>query len=96
MEWISLNPSAVEGNTSSSSTLYIFSLMTKAGFQLETMRRGISPAVEEYFYFHPGLNIQVHEVKAPDQESQFFVFYPNGSTAFADGPEGLLPLLPPQ
>ncbi|RPE09067.1 hypothetical protein EGT74_18845 [Chitinophaga lutea] len=68
----------------------VFSLLTKAGFQLEQVRRNVSPAVTEYFYFHPGLHIQVHEVsESPHHPSRFFIFYPGGSTAYAEGHDQL-------
>jgi hypothetical protein len=36
------------------------------------------------------LHIQVHEVQGPNTEaSQFFIFYPGGSTVFAEGVEQL-------
>jgi len=94
MEWVSLKPSYQDGQTNLSFTQHIFSLLTKAGFQLEQCGRGISPATEEYFYFHPGLRIQVHAVKWPEQlVTRFFVFYPDGSTAYAESPEQLQALL---
>lgn len=86
MEWVSIKPCYQDGKMQHSSEQAVFSLLTKAGFQLEHMRRAVSPAVIEYFYFHPALHIQVHEVQGPDTEaSQFFIFYPGGSTAFANG-----------
>jgi len=90
MEWVSIKPCYQNGKMQHSSEQAIFSLLTKAGFQLEHMRRAVFPPAIEYFYFHPSLHIQVHEVQGSNTEaSQFFIFYPGGSTAFAEGTEQL-------
>lgn len=86
MEWVSIKPNYQNGRMQHSSEQAVFSLLTKAGFQLEHIRRAVFPPAIEYFYFHPGLHIQVHEVQGSDTEaSQYFIFYPGGSTAFAKG-----------
>jgi hypothetical protein len=90
MEWVSIKPCYQDGKMQHSSEQAVFSLFTKAGFQLEHMRRAVFPPAIEYFYFHPALHIQVHEVQGPNTEaSQFFIFYPGGSTVFAEGVEQL-------
>lgn len=95
MEWVSIKPSYVQGGVDPSPGLEIFTVLAKAGFHLEVMRRNVDPAVTEYFYFHPTLHIQVHEVQEPEgYTSQFFIFYPDGSTAFAKGAVQLLGNLP--
>lgn len=94
MEWVSIKPLYEDGRTVLSATQYIFSVLTKAGFQLEQCRRNVAPDTEEYFYFHPGLRIQVHEVRDNEQGMlQFFIFYANGSTAYAADLPGLQALL---
>jgi hypothetical protein len=86
MEWVSIKPCYQDGKMQHTEEQAVFSLLTKAGFQLEHMRRAVFPPAIEYFYFHPSLYIQVHEVQGSDTEaSQFFIFYPGGSTAFAKG-----------
>jgi hypothetical protein len=83
MEWVSIKPSYTNGTAAATQELEVFSQLAKAGFHLEMMRRNVNPAVVEYFYFHPLLHIQVHEVQEPEGEtSQFFIFYPDGRTAF--------------
>lgn len=84
MEWVNIKPSYHNGRMLPSTGQTVFSLLTRAGFQLEQQKRNVSPATVEYFYFHPSLYIQVHEVQEPgDGPSRFFIFYPGGATAFA-------------
>lgn len=86
MEWVSIKPTYKNGKTQQDAVQIVFSLLTRSGFQLEQLRRNVFPATIEYFYFHPGLHIQVHEVsESPHQPSRFFIFYPGGSTAYAEG-----------
>lgn len=86
MEWMSIKPTYQNGYMRETAEQAVFSLLTRAGFQLEQLRRNVSPALTEYFYFHPGLHIQVHEVSESSQSlSRFFIFYPGGSTAYAEG-----------
>lgn len=86
MEWVSIKPSYQNGRMQETTEQAVFAWLTKAGFQLEQLRRSVSPQATEYFYFHPGLHIQVHEVNESLQHlSRFFIFYPGGSTAFAEG-----------
>jgi hypothetical protein len=94
MEWVSIKPLYKDGTTALSATQHIFSMLTRAGFQLEQQRRNIAPDTEEYFYFHPGQRIQVHEVRDNKQGAlQFFIFYADGSTAYAADLPGLESLL---
>ncbi|WP_343702275.1 hypothetical protein [Chitinophaga sp.] len=86
MEWVSIKPTYNDGIIQQDPAQPVFSLLTKAGFQLEQVRRNVAPEAIEYFYFHPGLHIQVHEVnEAPHHPPRFFIFYPGGSTAYAEG-----------
>ncbi|WP_157986567.1 hypothetical protein [Chitinophaga alhagiae] len=86
MEWVSIKPVYNNGIIQEDPAQPVFSLLTKAGFQLEQVRRNVAPAAIEYFYFHPGLHIQVHEVnEMPLHPPRFFIFYPGGSTAYAEG-----------
>ncbi len=90
MEWVSIKPSYLDGKMQPTAAQTVFTLLTKAGFQLEHMRNGASAAVTECFYFHPGLHIQVHQVEERESGfSRFFIFYPGGSTALASGMEEL-------
>lgn len=90
MEWVSIKPSYKDGTMQATTEQAIFSLLTRAGFQLEQMRRGISGTTLEYFYFHPGLHIQVHAIQAPELHPlQFFIFYPGGGTAYATSEQQL-------
>src|SRR5690349_15635126 len=84
MEWVNIKPSYNNGRMQPSAEQTVFSWLARAGFQLEQQKRNVSPATVEYFYFHPSLYIQVHEVQEPDNgPSSFFIFYPGGATAFA-------------
>ena len=86
MEWVPLKPIYKQGNASPSAEQTVFSWLSRAGFQLEQLRRSVEPPVNEYFYFHPSRYIQIHMVEDPETGlARFFIFYPGGQTLVAPG-----------
>lgn len=82
MEWVAIK-TGHESQTTPTPEMEMFAGLAQAGFHLEMMRRNVNPATVEYFYFHPTLHIQVHEVQEPEGgSSQFFIFYSDGRTVF--------------
>ncbi|MCK7553898.1 hypothetical protein MKQ70_02290 [Chitinophaga sedimenti] len=83
MEWVSIKPAYNRDQTAPDPEVTIFARLAQAGFHLEMMRRNVAPVSIEYFYFHPVLHIQVHEVQEPEGgTSRFFIFYADGRTDF--------------
>lgn len=86
MEWVPIRPTYKQGNTQASAEQTVFSWLSRAGFQLEQLRRSVEPPVTEYFYFHPSRYIQIHMVEDPETgQARFFIFYPGGQTIVAPG-----------
>ena len=87
MEWVPIKPTyRPPGHLPSSAEQTVFSWLSRAGFQLEMLRRNVDPPVTEYFYFHPSKYIQIHMVEDPETGlARFFIFYPGGRTLVASG-----------
>lgn len=86
MEWVNIKPTYTQGNKTTTPEQTVFSWLSRAGFQLELLRRSVDPPVTEYFYFHPSKYIQVHMVEDPETgNASFFIFYPGGQTIVAPG-----------
>ncbi len=84
MEWVPIRPTYQRGHLQNAQEQTVFSWLSRAGFQLEQLRRSVEPSVTEYFYFHPSRYIHVHMVE--DKETgqvRFFIFYPGGRTMVA-------------
>lgn len=85
MEWVRIRPNH-PGNGQHSRGQTVFSWLSRAGFQLEQLRRSVDPPVTEYFYFHPSRYIHIHMVEDPETgQTRFFIFYPGGQTIVAPG-----------